>query len=82
MTATIKYTCSQCRKERENWTALTYTSPSNYEALSEEDKKNIAELGTDLKRVIKICSRWFMGILIKSRSYHFVQALTLFTSTF
>jgi hypothetical protein len=44
---TIKYTCSCCGKEHEEWPALAYSSPSNYNALSEEDKKNIGELGKD-----------------------------------
>lgn len=43
----IKYTCSCCGKEHEEWPALAYIYPTNYEVLSEEDKKNIAELSSD-----------------------------------
>jgi hypothetical protein len=47
MPSTIKYVCSSCGKEHEEWPALTFTSPDNYEYLSEEDKQNIAELDAD-----------------------------------
>jgi hypothetical protein len=47
MTEIIKYTCSCCGKEHEEWPALVYSSPTNYDELSEEDKKNIGELDTD-----------------------------------
>jgi len=47
MTETIKYTCSCCGKEHEEWPALVYVSPTDYETLSEEDKKNLAQLRTD-----------------------------------
>ena len=43
----MKYTCSNCGKEHEEWPALVYTSPTNYDALSEDEKKNIAKLDTD-----------------------------------
>jgi hypothetical protein len=47
MSEQIKYTCSNCDKEHEQWPALTYLSPTNYATLSEEDKQNIAELTSD-----------------------------------
>ena len=47
MTETIKYTCSSCGQEHEEWPALTYTSPSNYNLLSEDDRINIGELDSD-----------------------------------
>jgi hypothetical protein len=47
MTETIKYPCSCCGKVHEGWPALVYISPTNYDALSEEDKNNIGELDTD-----------------------------------
>ena len=47
MTDTIKYTCSCCGKEHEDWPALTYMSPTNYDTLSEEDKQNIGKLESD-----------------------------------
>ena len=47
MTGTIKYTCSCCGKEHEEWPALVYISPTNYDTLSEDDKKNIGKLDTD-----------------------------------
>jgi len=47
MTEPIKYTCSCCGKEHEEWPSLTYTSPTNYNALSEEEKLSIGELDSD-----------------------------------
>lgn len=47
MTETIKYTCSCCGKEHESWPALAYLSPTNYNSLSDDDKKNITQLDTD-----------------------------------
>jgi hypothetical protein len=47
MTDSIKYTCSCCGQEHEEWPALTYNSPTAYDLLSDEDKKNIAELDSD-----------------------------------
>jgi hypothetical protein len=47
MSDQTKYTCSNCGKEHEEWPALTYISPTNYDSLSEEDKQNIAELTSD-----------------------------------
>ena len=47
MTEPIKYICSCCGKEHEEWPALVYISPTNYDTLSDEDKKNIGELDTD-----------------------------------
>ena len=47
MPETVKYTCSCCGKEHEEWPALAYVSPTNYDALSDEDKEIIAELDSD-----------------------------------
>ena len=47
MTKAIKYTCSNCGKEHEEWPALVYISPTNYDSLSEEEKNNIGQLDTD-----------------------------------
>lgn len=44
----IKYICDCCGKEHENWPALAFNSPDEYSYLSEEDKKNIAELSNDI----------------------------------
>jgi hypothetical protein len=43
----IKYTCSCCGKEHEEWPALVYTSPTNYDLLIEEDKQNMGKLNDD-----------------------------------
>jgi hypothetical protein len=43
----VKYVCSCCGKEHFEWPALAFMSPDNYDHLSEEDKKNIAELDAD-----------------------------------
>jgi hypothetical protein len=42
-----KYKCSCCDKEHEEWPALAYSSPMNYQTLSDDDKENIAELSND-----------------------------------
>ena len=47
MRETINYTCSCCGKDHEEWPALVYTSPTNYDTLSEDEKKNIGELSND-----------------------------------
>jgi hypothetical protein len=47
MTDSIKYTCSCCVKEHEDWPTLVYRSPTNYDTLSESDKENIGRLDTD-----------------------------------
>ena len=44
MTGSTKYICSCCGKEHEDWPALGYISPTNYDALSEDDKQNIGKL--------------------------------------
>ena len=41
------YTCICCGKVHFEWPALTFDSPDNYNCLSDSDKINIAELGTD-----------------------------------
>jgi len=47
MTSPVKYICSHCGKEHENWPALAYSSPANYDELSTEDKETIADLNSD-----------------------------------
>lgn len=42
-----KLTCSSCGKEHEEWPALTFIAPDNYDALSDEDKNKIAKLSSD-----------------------------------
>ncbi len=37
----MKYKCSICGKEHEEWPAIGFSTPINYEYLSEEDKKNL-----------------------------------------
>jgi len=47
VTNTTKYICESCGQEHEEWPALSFVSPTSYDALSDEDKKNIAELDSD-----------------------------------
>jgi len=42
-----KFICSSCGKQHEEWPALTFIAPDNYNILSDEDKQNIAELSSD-----------------------------------
>ena len=48
MTKRIKYTCSCCGQEHEEWPALTYISPTNYDTLTQSDKENLGTLTSDL----------------------------------
>jgi len=41
------YTCSECGEVHSGWPALAYTSPTNYNTLSEEDQNNLGELSED-----------------------------------
>ena len=47
MTEQIKYTCTCCGEEHYQWPALTFSSPDNYEALSQADKEATAEIDND-----------------------------------
>ena len=47
MNEQIKYICSCCGKEHEEWPAITYPSPTAYLVLPEKVKQNIAELNSD-----------------------------------
>jgi hypothetical protein len=47
MAEPIKYTCSCCGKEIEDWPALAYISPDHYAALSDEDQQKLGQLDTD-----------------------------------
>lgn len=52
MAETLKYICECCGRELTEWPALTYSSPSNYNTLSEDDKKSIGDLNTDFCIII------------------------------
>lgn len=43
----IMYTCSCCGKIHEEWPALAFDSPTSYNVLSENMKKEIGELSSD-----------------------------------
>ncbi len=47
MTNSEKYTCSGCGLIHDDWPALAFNSPGNYDQLSGQDKQTIAELNTD-----------------------------------
>ena len=47
MSETVKFKCSCCGSIHEEWPALAFASPDNYDCLSENDKKNIAYLNSD-----------------------------------
>lgn len=47
MSETIKFKCSCCGEIHEEWPALTFNSPDNYNCLSDIDKKNIGNLDSD-----------------------------------
>jgi hypothetical protein len=43
----MNYKCNICGNEHDEWPALTFISPANYDSLSEEDKQTIASLDSD-----------------------------------
>src|SRR5476649_1561029 len=43
----IKYICSCCGKEHEEWPALSFIAPDNYYHLSDDEKEQLGELDTD-----------------------------------
>jgi len=47
MSDSIKYTCACCGKEHEEWPALAYISPYNYDILSADEKQSLGELSSD-----------------------------------
>ncbi|MEY4541864.1 MAG: hypothetical protein RLZZ306_3621 [Bacteroidota bacterium] len=47
MINTIQYTCECCGKIHDKWPALTYFSPSNYDCLTENDKKSFGKIDGD-----------------------------------
>ena len=47
MIDSIKYICSNCGQEHEEWPALAYSSPTYYNDLSRDDKKDLAKLDSD-----------------------------------
>lgn len=47
MSDNIKFKCSCCSEIHEEWPALAFISPDNYNCLSEEDKKSIGYIDSD-----------------------------------
>jgi len=47
MSESSKYICSHCGKEHEDWPALAYSAPTNYDELSGEEKQSLGELDSD-----------------------------------
>lgn len=44
----IKFICECCGEENQEWPALTFISPDNYNGLSEEDQEILAEIDSDI----------------------------------
>lgn len=47
MSEKTKYKCISCREEHEEWPALAFISPDNYNYLSDADKKKLGYLDSD-----------------------------------
>jgi hypothetical protein len=47
MSENIKFSCSCCGQNHEEWPALAFNSPDNYYFLSENEKQSIASLDSD-----------------------------------
>lgn len=43
----VKYVCSCCGKEHEEWPALTFKSPDSFSILTDKQKDEIAEIDSD-----------------------------------
>jgi hypothetical protein len=43
----MKYKCSSCGQEHEEWPALTFSSPAPYNELTNEDKEEFGQLSSD-----------------------------------
>ena len=43
----MKYKCSCCGQEHEEWPSLTFTSPTAYNQLTDEEKKELGKLSND-----------------------------------
>jgi len=52
MTESIRYTCSSCGQVHEEWPALTFFSPTNYDTLSEKEKKEMGQLDSDFCTIV------------------------------
>jgi len=61
----MKYICSCCGEEKEEWPAIAYDSPSLYTDLSDEEKKN-SELTSD-----------FCIIRHDSETFYFIRAVLI-----
>lgn len=63
----MKYTCSNCGEEHEDFPALGFKSPYHYDILTEEDKQTIGELTADtciIKHGEQI-DRFIRGVLVQ-----------------
>jgi hypothetical protein len=47
MSTPVLYTCETCGLVHEEWPALTFIAPSAYYVLSEKDREELAEIGSD-----------------------------------
>ncbi|KFE97330.1 hypothetical protein IX39_20230 [Chryseobacterium formosense] len=61
----MKYICSCCGEEKEEWPAIAYDSPSLYMDLSDEEKKN-SELTSD-----------FCIIRCDTETFYFIRAVLI-----
>lgn len=61
----MKYICSCCGEEKEEWPAIAYDSPSLYTDLSDEEKKN-SELTSD-----------FCIIIHDSETFYFIRTVLI-----
>lgn len=43
----MKYTCSCCGQEHDEWPALTFSSPTSYNELTDKEKKELGQLSND-----------------------------------
>lgn len=68
----LKYTCSSCGKQHEEWPALAFEAPHSYHSLSEEDRENIAEIGSDFCVISHPgqTDRFIRGTLVQSIADH------------
>jgi hypothetical protein len=68
----MRYTCSTCGKEHENWPALGFDAPYHYHCLSDDEKKAIAELSSDFCTISYAdqTSRFIRAVLFQKVNDH------------
>lgn len=63
----MKYICSNCGEEHEDWPALTFISPHFYHILDNEQKKELGELDSDFCTITHSRVDRFIRVVLKPK---------------